>query len=208
MDDRLQVLLREYEMLHAENRLWLAASDPKLVVAFTACVGLAGLGVWKGLHLLFLIIPFVLLFLACILTVQLSNVVLIAAHLAVIEEEINSLIAPRPTLSYHSHTILKIADQPFCRDPVTGRRRLSVTLVGAVLAILLAMLVAAAAMWYALPKLSAQNLLAAHIYAWALGAFTLFFCFFFVQVARSKEFYMHVIRDNFPPGQSSRKIVG
>ena len=197
MKQRLQAYLKEYEMLTAENRLWLGANDPKLTVAFTACIGLAGAGVWKNMYALFLVIPFVVVFLAFILLYQFSTIVLLAAQLAVLEERINSLLGAEPTLTYFSRTVITIFDRPFYRDPQTGRKRTSLNIIYGCLVVCGMVCGSIVVLCYAVPKLAAQSPRAAVIYASLLGVAVILLCLLFIRIGRSKHLYMNVIRDNF-----------
>src|SRR5262245_54201274 len=121
-DLRLQAYFKEYEMLVAENRIWLASNDPKLTAGFAACVALATAGFWRDRYPLFLLIPFVVVFLGMILLFQLENLIHVASQLLVLEERIDALLGGEPAMTYFSKTVTAIMDQPRYTDPVTRRR--------------------------------------------------------------------------------------
>jgi hypothetical protein len=194
MKERLDSYLKEYDMLTAETRLWLAASDPKLTVAFATCAALAGAGYWQGKYPLILLIPLVVIFLSLILVYQLDNIIRLGAQLTVLEERINALIGDEPTLTYHNHTVVVVFDQPVLRDPVTGRRRLSLNTIynGIALVVLLAGSILAVV--YGWPKIRVEHPVIAWVYAILVGVGTGTVIWLLVRATKSKQWYLNIIR--------------
>lgn len=197
MKEQLDVYLKEYDMLTAETRLWLAASDPKLTVAFATCAALAGAGAWNNKYPLILLIPLVVIFLSLLLVYQLDNVIRLGAQLAVLEDRINSLLGgTQPVLTYHSRTVIVIFDQLSHRDPITHRRRLSLNVIYNGLAMVILAAGSSFAVWYGWPKLAKEDWAVANAYA-ALVAVGTFACIWLlIRATTSKSWYLNVIRNN------------
>ncbi len=116
---RLDAYLKEYDMLAAENRVWLASNDPKLTAGFAACIALATAGFWQNKYPLFLLIPLVTVFLGLILLFQLENIIHLGAQLAALEEKINELIGGYPSMTFFNNMVLTTMDRFIYRDPVS-----------------------------------------------------------------------------------------
>ncbi len=194
MKERLDSYLKEYDMLTAETRLWLAASDPKLSIAFATCAALAGAGAWQGKYPLILLIPLVVIFLALILAYQLDNIIRLGAQLTILEERINELIGGEPTLTYHSHTVMVVFDQLIYRDPVTGRKRLSLNVIYNVIALGVLFAGSVFAVVYGWPKIAREHPTAAIIYGALVGLGTLMVVWLLVRATQSKRWYINIIR--------------
>lgn len=195
MEERLNTYLKEYDMLTAETRFWLSASDPKLTVAFATSAALAGAGAWQNKYPLILLIPIVVIFLALILVYQLDNIIRLGAQLAILEERINKLLGGEPTLTYHSHTVVVIFDKPFHRDPITGKGRFSLNVVYNTIAMTILACGSGIAVWYGWPKLASDHPVIAWVYALAVGAGTLAVIYLLVRATTSKTWYLNVIRE-------------
>ena len=194
MKERLDAYLKEYDMLTAETRLWLSASDPKLTVAFATCAALAGAGYWRDKYPLILLIPLVVIFLALILAYQLDNIIRLGAQLAILEERINKLIGGEPTLTYHSHTVMVVFDQPIYRDPVTKRRRLSLNTIYNVIALGILAGGSGLAIWYGWPHIGREHPRIAMLYAILVGVGTVMVIWLLVRATQSKRWYLNIIR--------------
>lgn len=197
--ERLDSYLKEYDMLTAETRLWLAASDPKLTIAFATCAALAGAGYWRGKYPLILLIPLVVIFLALILAYQLDNIIRLAAQLTVLEERINKLIGGEPALTYHSHTVMKVFDKPLYKDPVTGRRRLSLNVIYNIIALSTLAGGSGLALWYGWPKIADEHPRIAVLYGSLVGVGTLLVIWLLVRATQSKRWYLNIIRGSAEP---------
>lgn len=193
MSERLDTYLKEYDMLVAENRIWLSASDPKLTAGFATCVALAGAGAWNNKYPLILLIPLVVIFLGLVLVMQLDNVIRLSAQLTVLEHRINETITGGPTLSYFSRTVPAIADQAAFRDPVTGEKLYSLNAIYT--AIILALLGsgAVAATIYGSQRLSEDTITGAVAYCVVVTAGTVTLGGLLWRVAKSKRAYVNLI---------------
>lgn len=199
--ERLDAYLKEYDMLTAETRLWLAASDPKLTVAFATCAALAGAGAWQNKYPLILLIPLVVIFLTLILAYQLDNIIRLGAQLAILEERVNRLIGGEPTLTYHSHTVIVVFDHLVYRDPVTGRRRLSLNAIYNVIALGVLAAGSVLAIAYGWPRIGKEHPRIANAYAVLVGTGTALVIWLLVRATRSKRWYLDIIRaQNSRPG--------
>jgi hypothetical protein len=194
MKERLDAYLKEYDMLTAETRLWLSASDPKLTIAFATCAALAGAGYWRNKYPLVLLIPLIVIFLALILAYQLDNIIRLGAQLTVLEERINELIGGEPALTYHSHTVLVVFDQPVYRDPVTCRRRLSLNTIYNAIALGILAGGSGLAVWYGWPKIGSEHPRIALLYGVLVGVGTLTVIWLLVRATQSKRWYLNIIR--------------
>lgn len=197
MEERLNAYLKEYDMLTAETRFWLSASDPKLTVAFATSAALAGAGAWQNKYPLILLIPLVVIFLALILVYQLDNIIRLGAQLTVLEERINALLGST-ALTYHSHTVMVVFDKPSHRDPVTGQRRFSLNLIYNGIAMVVLLFGSGLAVWYGWPKVASDHPKIATVYALAVGGGTIAVIYLLIRASTSKKWYLNVIRDKAP----------
>lgn len=194
MKERLDAYLKEYDMLVAETRLWLAASDPKLTVAFATSVALASAGAWKDKYPLILLIPFVIIFLTLILAYQLDNIIRLGSQLAVVEERINEIIGTPPALTYHSRTVIAVFDLPWQRHPVTGRRRLSLNAIYNGIVMTLLFFGGGFAARYGFLRLRAEFPFAAKAYAAIVIAGAVTCGYLLVRASTAKRWYLALIR--------------
>ena len=196
MKERLDAYLKEYDMLVSETRLWLAASDPKLTIAFGTSAALAGAGAWNNKYPLILLIPFVIIFLTLILAYQLDNIIRLGAQLAVLEERINRLVGDPPALTYHSRTVLAVFDRPWQRNPLTGRRKLSLNAIYNGIVMILLFFGGGLAARYGFTKLRADFPVAANIYVTIVIAGALTCGYLVLRATTSKRWYLDLIREN------------
>ncbi len=120
----LTALFHEYNALVAENRLALGGTDRKLAIALAAAAAFLGAGAWKSSPEIFLLVPFVVLFLGFFALAELAQIVLLGAHLAILEERINRHIG-RNTLTYFSRTVPAVYDTARWIDPITSKSYVS-----------------------------------------------------------------------------------
>jgi hypothetical protein len=196
MKERLDAYLKEYDMLVAETRLWLAASDPKLTIAFATCAALAGAGAWNNKYPLILLIPLVVIFLVLILVYQLDNIIRLAAQLAVLEESVNIMLGGQPTLTYHSRTVVTFFDQRSYCDPITGKKRWSLNAIYTVLAMVILFFGACLAGAYGYPKLEKDHPRLAAAYAVLVLGGTAICLWLLARATAAKRWYLNIIRAN------------
>lgn len=196
-DQRLQAYLKEYEMLVAENRIWLTANDPKLTAGVAACVALATAGFWRDRYPLFLLIPLVAVFMGLILLFQLENLIHLGSQLLVLEEKINKLIGDEPTMTFFSKTVVAIMDQPSYLDPVTRRREISPNTIYGSIAATLVVLGSAFALVYGLPQLYRSNRGLAIVYCIALAIAVILLLLLLLRSFKLKASCVNLIRAGF-----------
>ena len=194
---RLDAYLKEYDMLVAENRVWLAANDPKLSAGFAACVALATAGFWRDKYPLFLLIPLVVVFLGLILLFQLENVIHLGAQLAVLEEKINELIGGDPSMTFFGNTVVTIMDNAYYRDPKTGRIQLSPNVIFGVVAMLIFLPGSVIAFIYGFPSLQVSNPRLAVVYLCLLTAGVVIFMALFIRSFFLKNACLNVVRAGY-----------
>jgi len=209
LDSRLQAYLKEYEMLVAENRIWLTSNDPKLATGFAACVALATAGFWRDKYPLFLLIPLVTIFLGLILLFQLENLIHLAAQLVVLEEKINELLGPEPVMTYFSKTVTAIMDRPTYRDPVTHRRHLSPNIIYGTIGGFILTLGSVFSVVFGLPPLYRANPRLAWIYCAALGVGVLLLLLLLVRSFTLKVSCLNLVRAGYrikPPTPDTARV--
>ncbi|OLE55972.1 MAG: hypothetical protein AUG51_00880 [Acidobacteria bacterium 13_1_20CM_3_53_8] len=122
---RLDALFREFDNLAAENRNALDGTDKKLSIAFGVAATLIAAGLWRSEPVFFLIVPYLILAIAFFAAVQLGQIVLLGAQLAVVEKRINQELGGQKVMSYFSVTVLKVCDAPTLIVPGTKRKQLT-----------------------------------------------------------------------------------
>ncbi|PYS92705.1 MAG: hypothetical protein DMF64_08505 [Acidobacteria bacterium] len=125
---RLDALFREFDSLAAENRNALDGTDKKLSMAFGVAATLIAAGLWRSEATFFLIVPYLILAIAFFAAIQLSQVVVLGAQLAVVEKRINQELGQQ-VMSYFSVTVLTVCDAPTLIDPRTGRKQFTLNAV-------------------------------------------------------------------------------
>ena len=108
-EKKIDVLLHEYDALVGENRRCMSQNAQLLAVGIGAATALVGAGIWTKFPQFFLVMPFLVVFVLLICVIQLHEVVLIGAQLAVLERRIKD-IAGEQLLSFFSHTVPMTCD--------------------------------------------------------------------------------------------------
>jgi len=113
---RLDALFREFDSLAAENRNALDGTDKKLGISLGVAATLIAAGFWRSEPAFFLIVPYLILAIAFFAAVQLSQIVVLGAQLAVVEKRINQELEHH-VMSYFSVTVPTVCDAPKLIDP-------------------------------------------------------------------------------------------
>jgi len=194
---RLDAYLKEYDMLVAENRVWLAANDPKLTAGFAACIALATAGFWRDKYPLFLLIPLVVVFLSLILLFQLENVIHLAAQLTVLEEKINELIGGEPAMTFFGQIVATTMDKISYRDPVSRRAQISPNFIFACVAGAIFVGGSWLGYHYGFPALQASNPTLAWWYRIWLIVAVVVFALLFVRSFFLKKACINIVRAGY-----------